>query len=404
MRFGASRLAWGGLLAVAASTAAYHAYRNASFAYLRAADPVAAHALRPSDALALGHAFDRESRQGGAQQVSAADVKAARDSLISAPLSRISLRILGTDAEIRGDLAGADRLMGLSNAISRRDALTQLWMIEKSVQKDDMRGAIEHYHAALSVHPELGGVLYPVLARAIHFPEVRAALLPYVVRQTPWSIKMLGRAIAEGDPEDVVQLVVPSLKYPRSDAFREQYSALIKRLADNGKLAAATQFVRQTAPGIDQRVFQRVTVDEATADVRLGALGWFLAEGDGLSASSSDNGGISGSVEPFAKGVLAARSFSVRPGTSYAFDQVVRRGSGSGRADLRWKVLCLPASEGKLLSEIVLDPGEAQRTYRTVIAVPQSCSGLQFVLLARGDESQQSSQATIDGLAFKPAQ
>ena len=60
-------------------------------------------------------------------------------------------------------------------------------MIEQKSGANDVRGALRHYNALLSAHPETQANLFPVLVSAVAYPEVQSAMRPYLTPETPWS-------------------------------------------------------------------------------------------------------------------------------------------------------------------------------------------------------------------------
>jgi hypothetical protein len=76
--------------------------------------------------------------------------------------------------------------MASADAVSRRDAFSQLWMIEQKSGADDVKGAVSHYNALLSVHPAMQATLLPVLVSAVAYPEVRGAIRPYLNPDARW--------------------------------------------------------------------------------------------------------------------------------------------------------------------------------------------------------------------------
>lgn len=402
------RAVLGALLGAAALFAAYSAWNDAHFAYLRSDDPQRAYAVHHDDAFSLGKVIDQRLQTKPESPISDAEIGQARMALVDAPLSRVLLRIFGLKASMNGDARRAETALSLSNAISRRDALTQLWLIERSVRNDDMNGAVRHYHAALSVHPELSPALLPVLAKAISFPEVRSALAPYLARQAPWSADLIQAGIASGNPADLARLIIPVGDVIRGDRYEGLNAALITKLVQTGDFDMAARLAKAVVRGADPRAIAPLAVTDATTDKRLGGLAWTLVDDNGLLASANGLGGLDIDVDALARGPIASRMIPVAGGRNYLFGQTLRGSSDGAAADLRlnWQAFCLPApspSPEPVWQQILPQARRTQR-YESTIPVPAACRGLQLVLSARGPEGQQPAHAALETLDLRPQQ
>lgn len=393
----------GALLAVVACYVAYRSWDDARYAYLRGSNAIAAQAVRPSDAFALGKLFDERLQKRPDSRMSAHEGQLIRTALTNAPLSRALLRIIAGQASLAGDTASADKAINLSNAISRRDALTQLWLIERSVQANDMNEAVRHYNAALSVHPELGQALYPILAKAIAFPEVRAAIAPYLERQARWSASFLEAALAQAQPNDIALLILPVGDVVRGEAYDETNAKLIGRLVDLGDFTMAEKLATAVVPGLKPGTLRPLAVDRTSTDKRLGKIGWTLAEDGQILASANEMGGLDLDVAPLSRGPAASRTVPVAGGKTYVLAQTIR-GSDAPQGDaatLNWQAFCVPAEPEVLVWQQTLPNPDRTQRYESRIEVPAACKGLEFVLNARGPEGSQAAHVALESFDLK---
>lgn len=396
-----SRIVLAIVMAVIAGLLAYRAYDDAHFAHLRATDTSAANKVRPTDGTALAKALEARLQSQSDTPFTIDDLKAG---LVGTPLSRGLLRLVAIKAEAGGDSAKADKAMGLSNAISRRDAVTQLWLIERSVQNQDMAGALRHYHAALAVHPELGPVLFPILTKALSFPEVRKALAPYIARQTRWSAGFLNFAVTQGNPVDVAQLVMPIGNSLRGGSYEATHAKLLARLVERGDFAIATNVAQVVIPQFKKMTLTSFAIDESTTDKRLGALAWSLAEGKGILASTNGAGGVDIDIDPLSRGIVALRTMAVLAGRDYKLSQTIRGGeSGSADMSLDWQGLCVSSQETRVIWQQKLPIQRRMQRLESTISVPADCKGVQFVLSARGPDAQQAGNVGLENLDLRLA-
>ena len=193
---------WSGLLpkagrlvgvALLFAGAAYSS-QNSAQSYLRKADPKVAYSADPSDGLAAVNAFAAELKDNPQFIISNRAADAARAALVHRPLNASLLSFYGLRVASIGQSRLANAVMVSADTVSRRDALSQLWMIEQKSGADDVKGAVAHYNALLSVHPAMQATVLPVLVSAVAYPEVRDAIRIYLKPETRWSAPFLNLA------------------------------------------------------------------------------------------------------------------------------------------------------------------------------------------------------------------
>ncbi len=374
---------------------------EAWIAFARGTDPEAVLRVRPDDALALAKTFDRRSRDDQTAAVSASEEMQARGSLARQPLSRTSLRLIGLAASSRGDMVSADRAMALSDRVSRRDGPAQFWLIERSVQKQDIRGALAHYHVVLSVFPRSRTTLFPILTAALDSADIRRELAPYIVRETNWSVALLGAAAGEGDFRNVARLLFPIARSLRGQAFQVTNALLVSRLTRDGDAALAKRFVRAVWPEVPASAFA-FGVTGATTDARLGALAWSFNTQGAVVGRDNGAGGIDINAAPLASGTVATRIMQVEGHRSYLFAQ---RTAGNGSASIAstvWRAYCLTHGARTLIWEHVA-PSGGPVADRSRIEVPKGCGAVEFVLTAAGGDGQDTAGALVDSLELRVA-
>ena len=383
-------------------TFAYSAAADAWVSIKRKQDPAAVLHWRPDDAVALGRLSDIAPSNDPKVAVSAEQAESARRSLVDRPLSRTSLRLIGLWAASRNDLDQADAAMALSDRVSKRDAVTQLWLIERAVHKNDVAGALAHYHAVMSVSPRARPMLFPILTVAISNGEIRAGLAPYIARPTNWAVDLLGAATNDGDPRNVALLVLPIASRLREDSFQVTNTLLVSRLARDGNIALAQQFVKAVWPDLDASALTDFAVTPATTDRRLGALAWTFNTANGVAAAPSGNGAIEINVDPLVRETAATRVVPVEGGRPYEFIERVRHPDDSPAVSVLWRASCmLPAGKPQIW-QYVPRSSDGDGRDRARIEVPEGCNALEFVLSVSGPEGQSQGAISIEVLDFRP--
>lgn len=389
-----------GILAFVALGGAYAAWRDAFVNVVRSSNPTIAYAMRPDDAATFAALIDRRIADGKDTPLSAREIEIGRRAVSRSPINRAAVRILGVDAAMRGD-AAADRIMAIADRLSKRDAGTQLWMIERAVQRNDVAGAITHYHYALTLHPRLEPVLFPILANAIAEEPIRAALRPYILRQVRWVSPMLFHAIIHGDPRNVLYLLSPIANRIHSDAMDGVNARLISNLAEAGEVIAARDYALRATRGVDATALARLAASPTTTDGRLGNLAWSIDATSGITASANEDGGFDIQIDPLANGLVLSRILPVKGGRQYRFAMRVNPGQRQSEATWRWRLSCVPGNGQTPFWWQELSAGGEAGVFERDVTVPGNCRGIRFALSARGGDGQETASVSVGQLSFR---
>lgn len=378
--------------------------QNAAQSYLRQADPTSAYLADPSDGLAAVNAFAAELQTNPQFIISSSDADAARASLVRRPLNATLLSFYGLRAASVGKSGLADALMASADAASRRDAFSQLWMVEQKSGANDVRGALRHYNALLSVYPAMQATLLPVLVSASAYPEVRSAMRPYLRAETRWSFPLLDLASQRaevGDYRDLVEPIVPRL---RDDGYAASNARIIHRMLQSGLAGDAWKFFSLAAPSVDVRAFRDFAPRGANLDPKWQPLSWTLGQSVDISASVAGRGAIDASMAPTAGGLIASRDVAVISSSTYVLGHRLIYEPGSPRASLLWRVYCVTPAEPQLIVERFMPATEGINLVRLPVNVPESCHLMRVELSAVGSEGQWNSVAQIAELALTGAE
>jgi hypothetical protein len=392
----AGRLIGIALLLVGAS----YSGQNSAQSYLREADPKAAYSADPSDALAAVNAFAAELRDNPQFIISSRDAEAARVSLVHRPLNASLLSFYGMREASIGKPELANALMASAETISRRDALSQLWMIEQKSSADDVKGAIAHYNALLSVHPAMQLTFLPVLVSAVAYPEVRAAIRPYLNPETKWSAPFLDMASQRVEVGQYRDLVEPTASRLRGDGYAVSNARIIYRMLQSGLAGDSWRLFSLVAPNFDLVVFRTFAPGGPNLDPKWQPLSWTLSQSDDISTSVDSEGTIDVSVAPTARGLIASRDVAVIPSSTYLLGHRSIYGPGSPRASLRWSAYCVAQNGPQLIVDRFVPANANTKLVQLSVEVPEDCNMVRVELNARGSEGQLSSMVKITNLTF----
>ncbi len=195
------------LLALALAFVGVMAIRHTLAIAVRAADPQRAYDLAPRDGRVLG----AMAQSLAGVEASAADRNRADQLAVLAlradPTVIPALVTLGLDAQLRGDIAGGQRLLRHAQTLSRRDLRTQVWAIEDAVARNDVAGALRHYDIALRTSRQAPDLLFPVLGAAVGDTDVRSGLARIMATKPRWNELFIPYIAGNGeDPTAVASL------------------------------------------------------------------------------------------------------------------------------------------------------------------------------------------------------
>jgi hypothetical protein len=386
-------------IALLLAGAAYSS-QNSAQSYLRAADPKAAYSAEPSDGLAALNAFAADLKDNPQFLISSRDADAARASLVRRPLNTSLLSFYGL-REASIDKSGrANALMASADAVSRRDAFSQLWMIEQKSSVDDVKGVIAHYNALLSVHPAMQSTFLPVLVSAVAYPEVRAAIRPYLNPETKWSAPFLDLASQRVEVGQYRDLVEPIASRLRGDGYSASNARIIHRMLQSGLAGDAWRLFSLVAPDVDVAAFRTFAPSGANLDPKWQPLSWTLGQSDDISASVDTDGTFNVTVAPIARGIIASRDVAVISSSTYILGHRSIYEAGSSRASLRWNAYCVAENGPQLIVDRFV-PGTANsKLVQLSVDVPQNCNLVRVELSALGSEGQLSSTVKITDLTL----
>ena len=392
----ASRFLGIALLLVGAAYAGHNAIKS----YLREADPKSAYLAYPSDGLAAMNVFASELQTNPQFIISSRDANAARLSFVSRPLNASLLSFYGFRAASSDKSGLASALMASADAVSRRAAFSQLWMIEQKSGADDVKGAVSHYNALLSVHPAMQATLLPVLVSAVAYPEVRSALRPYLKAETRWSFPFLDLASQRaevGDYRDLVRPIVPRL---RDDGYAASNARIIHRMLQSGLAGDAWKLFSLVAPNVDVVAFRAFAPGGPNLDPKWQPLSWTLGQSDDISASVDGNGTIDVTVAPTARGLIASRDVAVIPSSTYMLGHRSIYEPGSPPASLRWSVSCVAQNGPQLIVDRFVPANANTKLVQLSVQVPGNCNLVRVELSTLGSEGQLSSIFKINDVTF----
>ena len=339
--------------------------------------PETALRFNPWQSKALGQVAFQRLQEGGRANIASAEALARR-AVILDPTAVAAVRTLGYAAGIRGEMARAERMIDQSQALSRRDAGTQMWLIEREVSKNNVEGALRHYDIALKTAPSVRGALLPIMVAATSDPALLVPMAKLIAERPVWRADFVRLLLT--DAPDAMNAAAISDMLDRRGAPLEQVEkvTLSNRLIGEKKYAAAARLMhrgRQSSLVFDER-FQGK--DDGNP------FGWRFRNEPDLGADINPEAGGS-SLRVYAnngRGGDVAQQLLLLPSGRYTLTTVLDGARPSRGGAPYWTLTCANGPEIASISLPIPTSGDG---YRTPLAVPADCAAQWMVLHLRSE-------------------
>jgi hypothetical protein len=203
----------------------------------RYSHPQLALALAPYDARARAAFAQQLISSGQAPSVETMSLASeyARNAYRNDPTASAALRVAGFVADLQGRRPEARRLLAYTETITKRDMLTELWLIEDRVAADDIPGALRHYDTIMRTSEEVKPVLYPVLTNATRTPEIARQLNRILLARPNWWRNFLTYYLGAGNDAVAFATVFQGTLDWSDEQDRELATTLLGRLSGAGR-------------------------------------------------------------------------------------------------------------------------------------------------------------------------
>lgn len=373
--------------------------------------------LRPSAVLSWWP-FDADARATAANQLLNSTPNArpnaraldeaeglARAALQREPGNVHALRALALGASVRGQTPRAERLMRFAESLSRRDLPTELWLIEASVQRNDIEGALRHYDRALRTSLLAGEVLYPVLVQAAGDRNVMLPVARMVGARPLWWTDFARKLVAESRSSAAIATVLGALRLdPHVDPERDLLVAAFNRLVEGRAYQPAFALYRQATRLNDASPAWFLRNGDFQGENPLTPFDWALTDQTDLGArmdSPSGGGEDRALIVTAGNGVSgeAARQLLVLPPGAYRL--AARIGNVAGEERDRPQLVLICATGTQSLFDLRWPPSPPQgRSIGQDFAIPADCPAQWLQIRANGPLNVTGPESWIDAIAI----
>ena len=323
----------------------------------------------------------------------------ARAALLTTPLSTPMLRMVSAAPGHKQP----QETLHLAERLSRRDALTQLALIETAVNAGKVDAALVHYDHALSIYPDMRSLLFPILTNGIREPEIQQGVIALARQQRPWINAFFTFAVQSTDAPEAMARTLAALDHgPGALPNAHTHEAVLaKKLADTGQYALARRIAMRAA-GDDAAAIDRPGISPATWAQATRPLTWSPTEDDSINAQLETDDSLSISILPGRSGLAIFRMLVLAPG-SYRFAAGMTTPQDLIAAHGQWGFICLRAAgePGFSLATVPANPDKAAST--ALVTVPKECAAVRMDFTIDNINGSSEAGVLLHDVSLSPA-
>ncbi len=370
---------------------------------LRYSRPDLALTLAPGDSGALAAKAERSlaslknGQQGGAVEA------AAKQALVAQAVNPQALRIAGLARELKQDRAGANSRITLASRLSRRELGTQLWLIERGAEQNNLAQTLRHYDSALRTNAAISQMLYPILAQALPDASIRTALVPYVKADPPWIRDFLIHSVYnEVNLTSVSELLLQAGGLGDRGRYKDLKQALLDALVKKGDFREAQRFAAFARPESRPASVSTAFVPK-TIDPNANPFAWRTFDSAEVSSGfvpSSDEGRLhlQAWVENSSRQLAASKLLVLGPGRYQIEAKAVKASAADG--DALWELYCFVGPQKNLKFRYSLMPA-AGTTQTALFEIGRDCAYQSLDLILVGGASSQGTSFTAGEVGLR---
>lgn len=343
-------------------------------------DPAAAYRIAPWNArISAAYAGSLLVPDVKPEQVKRA-AAIARGALVRDPTNASAAATIATATAYTNDVPRARSQFLYSERLSRRLLAAQLWLIEDSVTRGDVPGALKHYDTALRASSSAGRLLYPILAKAISDPNVRQSVGEVLSAKPLWGPEFLTEIGLRG-PDFVAASDLFVLLRKRKVAIEPALeNQMMAKLVDAGQHERAWQYYLSVNPRdrgslIRNGDFRTISATPAPFD-------WLATtEGGATAIAEWENGRTFLHFQTVAgEGGALVRQLMLLNAGRYVLTGRVRSLPAAANERPYWRVVCLSSIQ---IARIPLPEATDSGTlFSAEFTVPNDCKAQYLVLTA----------------------
>lgn len=362
---------------------AFGAFVYSNAMNLRRAAPQAAYSLYRDNPGVIAARYNDLALKGKQLRLTEDDQRELRNALVGDPLNRTLVRSLAVWHDVNGESNRALAGMQLSSAVSRRDIITQLWLVEYWLRQSNPDKAFRHIDLSLKLRPEISPLLYPRLNTLLADPGVAAQVELAAKSDIRWVPGFADYLVVQ-DPAAAYALLTRPSVMAKSATYNSAYRSLAHHLARAGAVDRAITVAKAMVPRDRYDEWASVGLNQWSADAKFGNLSW-VANSDYASLAPNDEKELElqALVPSDQKVELMHRGIFLLPGSFYQLEGTIRPTSDLGDTKLQWILACWSLS-GEKWYHIHEIKKQSMRRFYLKFEVPHACPYTKMILQSVG--------------------
>ncbi len=366
-----------GGLALAATIAGYVSTTQTLAFVLGKSNAERAHAMAPGDGRLAGMLAEKQAAAEQAPAARAATASLARHALAVEPLAASALTALALTTQLDGNTPKARALFVHSDALSRRELGTRLWLIEDAVARNDVADALRHYDIALRTSKNASELLFPILVQAANDPAVATALTNTLKTGPAWRDDFLTYFGGLGPNPLQTAAFFRRLAGARVPIPEVARITVVNALAKDRQYRESWDYYRSLRPGVDPG---RLRDPEFKAALQTPSIfDWMpVVEDAGVSAEIAD--GAFDFSAPSTVGGVVLQQIQILPAGRYRLQGTFSGIKETAETTPYWQLSCM---DGRDLGRVALPSTDSDEgSFAGELTVTASCpvQNLRFIV------------------------
>jgi hypothetical protein len=360
----------------------------------------------PNNSLALSSKGDliwtADPEKAGDPIIADLGRRALRAQSLNAP----ALRLLAVHFQMKGDTKKADELIGLATKVTRRDTLSQLWLVQQALERGDPKAVMYHYNIVLRTNAKARSFLFPQVAKLLEDKSYHPAFAPYLSQDKVWLPEFLNFVILTSDHYPALaNAILASRGMPTNDIqFRSYEKLIISQLISSQHYPLAQRFYLKLK-GASPTTFTTIALNADTTDPKFAPINWRFDTGSGASAIVAERGGqfeITASASAANSGVVAQKMLFLEAGAYALSHKVDVRSLGKG-GSANWIIRCLYEGDSSVILQNEITKNMDAKNIATTFQIPAGCNNQSIELVLIGGDGSEGVDLSLSRLSLTPS-
>jgi hypothetical protein len=328
-----------------------------------------------------------------------------RRALRAQSLNAPALRLLAVHFQMKGDTKKADELIGLATKVTRRDTLSQLWLIQQASERGDAKAVMYHYNIVLRTNAKARSFLFPQIAKLLEDLSYHPAFAPYLSQDKVWLPEFLYFVILSNHYPALANAILASRGLPANDIqYRSYETQIISQLITGQHYPLAQRFYLKLK-GATPKTFRTIALNADTTDPKFAPMNWRFDAWSGAGATVARRGGqfeIIASASAANSGVVAQKMLFLEAGTYRLSQQVDIRSLGKG-GSANWIIRCLYEADSSMILQDQIPKSSGIKNIATTFQIPTGCNNQSIELMLIGGDDSEGVDLTLSRLTLIPS-